>query len=59
MDKTLELRQKGAALVKEGRDLIDKVDGEKRTLTADEETRYEKIMADVDKMGADINREER
>lgn len=59
MDKILELRQKRAALVKEGRELIDKADGEKRGLTADEETRYEKIMADVDKMGGDITREER
>jgi len=59
MNKLLELRQRRAALVQEGRGLIDKADGEKRTLSADEETRYEKIMADVDKIGADVSREER
>lgn len=59
MDKILEMRQKRAALVKQARDLLDKASEEKRALTAEEEQQYEKIMADVDTLGKQIEKEER
>lgn len=59
MKKVLEMRQKRAALVEEGRTLLDKAESENRALLGEEETRYEKIMADVDAIKADIDREER
>jgi len=59
MDKILEMRQKRAALVKQVRDILDKAEAEKRGLTAEEEQQYDRIMADVDKIGKDIEREER
>ena len=55
--KLIELRQKRAALVKEARELLDIQ--EQRELTAEENQHYEAIMADVDKMGARIEKEER
>ncbi len=59
MDKITELRQKRAALVKQARELLDRVDAETRALTAEENQQYEAIMADVDKLGSQIEREER
>lgn len=59
MDKILELKQKRAALVKQAREILDKADAEKRDLLAEEEQKYEAIMADVDKLAKNIEREER
>ncbi|MBO8158835.1 phage major capsid protein [Thermosyntropha sp.] len=59
MDKILEMRQKRAALVAQARQLLDKAEEEKRGLTAEEEQMYDRIMSDVDKLGKDIEREER
>jgi len=59
MSKTLEMRQKRAALVKQAREILDKADAEKRDLTAEEEQQYDRIMEDVDKLGKQIEREER
>jgi HK97 family phage major capsid protein len=59
MNKILELRQKRAALVTQGRELIDQADNEKRAMNADEENSYQKIMADVDAIKANIDKEER
>ncbi|GAB4274642.1 phage major capsid protein [Thermincola ferriacetica] len=59
MEKVLEMRQKRAALVKQARDIVDLAEKENRGLTADEEQQYERIMADVDKLAKDIEREER
>jgi len=59
MNKTLEMRQKRAALVKQARELLDKTEEEKRCLTAEEEQQYDRVMADVDKLAKDIEREER
>jgi len=56
---TLEKRQKRAGLVVKGRELLDKAETEKRELSAEENTNYEKIMADVDKMKVEIDREEK
>jgi HK97 family phage major capsid protein len=59
LKKILELRQKRATLVNTGRELLDKAEKENRELSAEEDQQYEKIMADVDKMGKDIEREEK
>lgn len=56
---TLEKRQKRAGLVKQCRDLLDKADTEKRELSADENTNYEKLMAGVDTLKGEIDREEK
>lgn len=59
MDKILEMRQKRAALVKQAREILDKAEAEKRDLTAEENQQYEAIMAEVDTLGKQIEREER
>jgi len=58
MDIT-EMKQKRAGLVKQARDLLDKAYNEKRDMSAEEETQYENYMADVDKIGDQIEKEER
>lgn len=55
----LEMRQERARLIKEARDLHDKSVSETRDFTADEETRYNTLTADSDKLKAKIDREER
>lgn len=59
MSELIKKKQKRAALVKEARVMLDKLDAEKREFTADEDQQYEKIMADVDAIGAEILTEER
>ncbi|SDX45236.1 phage major capsid protein, HK97 family [Marininema mesophilum] len=59
MKNVLEMRQKRAALVKQAREVLDKVEQEKREMTAEEEQHYETIMAEVDKRAKEIEREER
>lgn len=53
-----ELKGKRAALVNEARTVLDEADKENRLLTAEEDQKYNNIMADVDKMGDEIKREE-
>ena len=55
----LEMRKKRAALVKQAREILDKADKEKRSLTSEEEQKYEKIFAEVDELGKRIEKEER
>ena len=57
--KITELKQARAALVKEARSILDLAENEKRDLTAEENQRYDKLMADVDAKGVAIEREER
>jgi len=59
MRNTIEMRQERAALVKQARDILDKAEAEKRDLTAEEQQEYDRIMAEVDRKGAEIEREER
>jgi HK97 family phage major capsid protein len=59
MKKVLDMKQKRAALVQQAREILDKAEAEKRDLTAEEEEQYDRIMADVDRLGKDIEREER
>lgn len=56
MNKIIEMRQKRAALVAQARELLDKADKDNRNTTAEEDQQYERIMAEVDKLGKDIER---
>src|SRR5690606_14780047 len=56
--KIQELRAKRAKLVKEAREILDR-ETEERSLTQEEVEQYERIMAEVDKLGEQIEREER
>jgi len=55
----IEKKQKRAALVKEARELLDVAEKEKREMSTDEDQRYEKIWADIEVMGKDIDQVER
>lgn len=59
MDKILKMRQERAKLIKEARDILDKAEAEKRDMSAEENTNYEKIISDVDKLREKIEKEER
>lgn len=59
MEKVLEMKQKRARLVKEARELLDRQEEEKRSLTAEEEAEYQRIDAEIDKLGVDIERREK
>lgn len=54
-----EMRLNYAKLIKENRDILDKAEKEKRSLTSEEEQQYNRIDEDIDKLQADIQREER
>lgn len=51
-----ELLDKRAKLVKQAREVLDAADNEKRSLTAEERSKYDNIMADVDSLNGDIER---
>lgn len=59
MERTLEMRQKRAALVAQARELLEKAEQERRDLTAEEQEKWDRIMNDVDALGRQIEREER
>jgi len=59
VQEILELRGKRAALIKENRELLTLVEKEKRDLTAEEKSAYDKRDADIDSMKEKIDREER
>lgn len=59
MKNIIEKRQKRAKLVNQGRELLDKAEKENRALTAEEEQQYDRIMDDVDRLGKEIEREEK
>ena len=54
-----EKRQKRAALVGEARLLLDAAEKENRELTAEENQQYERIWADIEKTGKEIEQDER
>ena len=60
MDKLKEMRQKKAALIKEAREILDKVEKEKekRDLNKEEQERYDEIMTEVDSLTKSIKTEE-
>jgi len=57
--KISEMKQKRFKLVKDARALLDLAEKEKRELTAEETTKYEAMMAEVDTLGGKIEKEER
>lgn len=60
MSKKLnELRRKRHALVTQGRTLLDKAEQEKRNLSAEEQTQYDKLFAEQDELRKAIETEER
>jgi HK97 family phage major capsid protein len=59
MNKLLELRQKKADAVKRMREMLDKAEADKRSLTAEEETEYAALDTSLDQLAKDIEREER
>lgn len=59
MHKIIELRQKRAKLLADARALNDKVQGETRDFTAEEQSTWDKLMNDADALRTQIDREER
>ncbi|USK85722.1 phage major capsid protein [Peribacillus asahii] len=59
MKRILKLKQKRMNLVTQAREILNKAQGESRSLSQEEENQYDNIMADVDEMGKEIQREER
>lgn len=59
MTKADEKRQERAKLVEEARALLDLAETEKRTLTAEEGEKYNRIEADIERLGDEIEAEER
>lgn len=57
--KVMELRNERATLVAEMRKLIDFAEGEKRAFSAEEQTKYDKMEADVRGLKDRVEREER
>lgn len=53
------MRAKRAALVNQAREILDRADNDQRSMTAEEDQQYERLMKDVDKLGNDIQREEK
>jgi HK97 family phage major capsid protein len=54
--KLQELLDKRAALIKQAREVLDTADAEKRNMSAEERSKYDAIMADVDDLNEDIKR---
>lgn len=54
-----ELLEKRAALVAQSRGLIEKADTEKRSMNAEEQAHFDKIMSEVDSLTAEIDRREK
>ncbi|KKL23445.1 hypothetical protein LCGC14_2425320, partial [marine sediment metagenome] len=48
MEKILEMRRKRAALVEEARSILDKAEGEKRSLSEDEDTKYKSLVTEIE-----------
>lgn len=59
MNKIIELRTKRAALVKSARDLVSQVEGEKRSMSAEDTAQFDRIMAEVESLRQEIERQER
>jgi HK97 family phage major capsid protein len=50
-----EILEKRATLITNGREILDRADGEKRDMTAEERTTYDNIWKDVDKLAKDAD----
>lgn len=58
-EKVRKLRADRAKIVADQRKLLDKAEAEKRALSADENTNYENMDSEVDRLTRDIEREEK
>lgn len=58
MKKLDEMKQERAALVTQARALLDAAESAKRGLTAEENQQYDKMWADIERMGTEIKAEE-
>lgn len=58
MSKINELKERRGAIVKEMRSLLDLATDEKRDLNADEQSKYEAMEADVDRIGKQVEKVE-
>lgn len=58
-ERLKSLREKRGRIVKEMRDLLDLADKEKRSPTAEEEARHDTLFKEQEKLGKDVEREER
>jgi len=54
-----ELKKQRAAKIVEGRSVVDAAESEKRSMTAEENTKYDMIFADISKIGESIERAEK
>jgi HK97 family phage major capsid protein len=54
MEKIIEMKRKKDELLKQLRAMLAKADGEKRSLTDEEDTEYKRIEAEIDQLEADI-----
>lgn len=59
MDKLKQIKQDRAALIKEGRKMLDKVEEEKRSFNEDEQKKYDELMSDIETKKIAIETEER
>lgn len=59
MKNIIEMREKRMNLVNQAREILDRAENEKRNPNAEEETQYNKIMADVENLRKEIEREEK
>lgn len=59
MKSIVEMRQQRAKLVTDSRAILDKAELEKRELTGEEETQYQKFDKDIGRMSRDIDMEEK
>lgn len=59
MKNIVELKQKRAKLIADARAILDKAEKEDRSLTAEELEQYNKIDAEIDRLGKEIEIEER
>ena len=59
MKSIIELKEKRMGLIKNARNILDKAESEKREMTPEETSQYDKTMADVDNLTSEITREER
>jgi HK97 family phage major capsid protein len=57
--KSNELRQKRANLIHQARELVEAADSAKRDMSAEENTQYDRIMADVEKLQGQIDQREK
>lgn len=59
MSKIIEMREKRASLIQQARDMLNRQDEEKRTLSQEEREHYDRIMVEVDRLKERIDEEER